>query len=314
MESSNQLQKIDDSPQGLIAIAIQQNLDIEKLERLLALKERYDAQQASKSFIAAMSSFQKQVAEIPKSKQVGYTNRSGGSTSYKYAELGTIDEVIKAPMAANGMTKRWEIKDEAAEIFVTCIISHVDGHQERTTMSSAKDASGGKNDIQSKASAITYLQRYTLIGALGLTTASEDNDGDGAAPPSITHQQQEQNLPWLNVTEKDGSYTEIGLRVVNAIAAGNETIDNLKQQFKISKSTSELLATIKQGQTFTSPNDTPDTEPVPGHWYAKLDKCKSKEEIDHLALSNKATIEANPELKKVFQQYYNALKKQTTNV
>lgn len=303
----NQLLQVNEGPQGLIAMAIQSNLDIDKLERLLALKERHDAAQAKKSFIAAMSNFQKQVPEIPKSKQVGYTNRSGGSTSYKYAELGTIDEVIKAPMAANGLTKRWEIKDEAAEIFVTCIISHVDGHEESTTMSSAKDPSGGKNDIQSKASAITYLQRYTLIGALGLTTASEDNDGDGTPPPQ--QQQPKQDLPWLNIREKDGSYTELGASIMNAIAAGKESIDNLKQQYKLSKAVTEELLNIKPGQTFNTPAKA---EPLPGHWHAKLENCKTKEDIDKLALAHKETVQANPELKSLFQHYYNALKNPAT--
>jgi uncharacterized protein (DUF3820 family) len=53
------------------------------------------------------------------------------------------------------------------------------GHSESTTLSAAKDGSGNKNDIQARGSAATYLQRYTLIGALGLTTANEDVDGAG---------------------------------------------------------------------------------------------------------------------------------------
>lgn len=299
--NTNQLQTIQEEPSGLIALAIQKDIDIEKLERLLALKERHDAQVANKSFIAAMSNFQQQVPEIPKSKQVGYTNRSGGSTSYKYAELGAIDEVIKSAMAANGLSKRWEITEEGDKIICTCIISHVDGHKERTTMSSVKDASGGKNDIQSKASAITYLQRYTLIGALGITTASEDNDGDGTAPPQAMKQQAPaQELPWLNITNKDGSLNQEGSAVLATIAAGTETIESLKTRFKLSKQTIDLLS-----KPFTN------EQPVSEEWYAELNKCKSKEELDRLAISNKETIEANPALKQVFKQYYKALKTAT---
>ena len=43
-------------------------------------------------------------------------------------------------------------------------------------MSSAPDGSGKKNAIQSRGSAIEYMKRYTLAGALGLSI-SEDNDG-----------------------------------------------------------------------------------------------------------------------------------------
>lgn len=310
----NQLMKVDEGPHGLIAMAIQNNLDIDKLERLLALKERYDAQQANKSFISALSHFQQNVPEIKKSKVVDFVNKAGSRTYYKHAEIGDIDEAIKQPMATFGLAKRWEISEDGDKIICTCIISHVDGHNERTTMSSVKDTSGNKNDIQSKASAITYLQRYTLIGALGLTTASEDNDGDGATPPVSTaksHQQNNSELPWLNIRDKDGSITELGTKVMNAIAAGSETLDNLRQQFRISKTNAEELANIKSGETLII--NTNKSEPIPGHWYAKLDKCKTKEDIDELALKNQATIQANPDLKKVFQQYYNSLKKHTAN-
>ena len=46
-------------------------------------------------------------------------------------------------------------------------------------MSAGKDDSGQKNQIQQTASTHTYLQRYTLIGALGLSSADEDIDGRG---------------------------------------------------------------------------------------------------------------------------------------
>lgn len=64
---------------------------------------------------------------------------------------------------------------------VTCRITHVLGHYEETALSAAKDESGGKNSIQAIGSAVTYLQRYTLLSLLGLATKEQDNDGKGAA-------------------------------------------------------------------------------------------------------------------------------------
>lgn len=43
-----------------------------------------------------------------------------------------------------------------------------------------------------------------------------------------------------------------------------------------------------------------DPQAIPGHWYAKLEKCLTKEDIDTLAIANKETLEANPALKKLF--------------
>jgi hypothetical protein len=295
---NNQIQIVDDNPQSLISLAIQRGVDITQLEKLLALKERYDSIQANKSFLAAMSKFQKDVPTIEKKKQVDYTNRSGGKTSYKYADLGEIDEAIKEPLANNGLSKRWEISEDGEKIFCTCIISHVDGHSEKTSMSSVKDDSGGKNLIQSRASAVTYMQRYTLIGALGLTTASEDNDGDGI-PTTPHHTNNNQNvasnneLPWLNLKDKNGVYTEIGNQIIVDLKSGRTTIEEIKSKYKLSKVVSEELVNIKVAN-----------EPfvIPGHWYAKMEKCKTKADVVAVYTSHKETIDAHPELQKLLKE------------
>src|SRR5262249_50835070 len=66
-------------------------------------------------------------------------------------------------------------------IKVACILAHVDGHREESTLSSSADVSGNKNSIQAVGSAVTYLQRYTLKMALGLAAAVDD---DGIASGS----------------------------------------------------------------------------------------------------------------------------------
>jgi hypothetical protein len=42
--------------------------------------------------------------------------------------------------------------------------------------------SGSKNAIQAIGSAVTYLQRYTLLSATGLAAKNGDNDGADASP------------------------------------------------------------------------------------------------------------------------------------
>jgi hypothetical protein len=312
---NNQLQITEQNPQNLIALAIQNGSNIEQLEKLMALKERWDATIAKKSFLAAMASFQNRVPTIQKKKLVNYSNKAGGVTNYKFAELGEIDETIKETLSNNGLSKRWEIAEQGDNIICTCIISHVDGHSEKTTMSSVKDGSGGKNEIQSRASAVSYLQRYTLIGALGLTTASEDNDGDGTPPQKTYSQQQPQQsqqqnnvaLEWLNVTDKQGKKTELGIQIINEIASGETTIQQLRTRFKISKDTAELLGKVKVGDpliptvlTTHSPEQNPFE--IPGHWYAKMEKCKTKNDVLAIYHLNKETIDANKELQALLKE------------
>ena len=101
-----------------------------------------------------------------------------GKLRYKYVTLSSIAESIKELLAECGLTYRWEIKDESGRLQVTCIITHREGHSESTTMSADADSSGGKNGIQSRGSSISYLERYTLVGALGISSADADTDAN----------------------------------------------------------------------------------------------------------------------------------------
>lgn len=67
------------------------------------------------------------------------------------------------------------MQPEPAKVSVTCIISHRDGHSEENTLSASVDTSGNKNHLQAIGSAVTYLQRYSLKAALGLSVADDDD-------------------------------------------------------------------------------------------------------------------------------------------
>ena len=87
LEKNNELQTIGDNPQSLLTIAIQNGASVEQLEKLLLLKERWDAAQSryrQSSFLAAISRFQSQIPVIQKKKQVGYTGKSGQLVGYKF--------------------------------------------------------------------------------------------------------------------------------------------------------------------------------------------------------------------------------------
>lgn len=170
------------APMQLLQTAVQQNFDIEKLKQLMDLQERWEAKQAKKSFLAALSKFQTIVPVLKKSKTAKVPTKTGGQFQYNYADLGSITQAIKKPLLECGLSYRWEFQEANGKMKVTCIVSHLDGHTETTSMEGGLDNSGAKNDIQQKGSTHTYLQRYTLIGALGLATADEDKDGN--QPPA----------------------------------------------------------------------------------------------------------------------------------
>ena len=172
--------KTDNSlPANLIELALKQKAPIEQLEKLLALQERWEDRQAAKAFLIAKSDFQSRCPVLQKSKKVGFTSKkTGGTVSYSFTPLGDIAYQIKDLLKDCGLSYRWETKDDNGKISITCIVSHIDGHSESNSMSASKDDTGMKNQIQQIGSTMTYLQRYTLIGALGISTADMDMDGE----------------------------------------------------------------------------------------------------------------------------------------
>jgi hypothetical protein len=63
------------------------------------------------------------------------------------------------------------------QIAVTCVLTHKMGHSEETTLKAIPDTSGNKNTVQAIGSTVTYLERYTLLAAMGMAAAGMDNDG-----------------------------------------------------------------------------------------------------------------------------------------
>ena len=169
-----ELQVATHTPASLISQAIDKGLDVASLEKLLDLQQRWEAGEARKLFFKAFTNFQANCPDLRKTKQVSFGQ---GSASFHYAPIADITRQIGKALKENDLSYRWEIQDTEKEIKVTCLISHSAGHTERTTMSALADTSGAKNAIQSRGSTVTYMQRYTLIGALGLSTADSDIDG-----------------------------------------------------------------------------------------------------------------------------------------
>lgn len=165
-------------PMRLLEIAVTQGVDTEKLEKLMALQERWEANQARQAFVRAMAAFKADPPVIGKDRHVNYTKKDGSVVDYHHAGLAEACAAIIAGLSKHELSHRWETEQAEGKIRVTCVLTHAGGHSERTTLASAADDSGGKNSIQAIGSAVTYLQRYTLLAATGL--AAGDNDGAGA--------------------------------------------------------------------------------------------------------------------------------------
>lgn len=163
------------SPAEMIEKAVSGGADLDKLEKLLSLQERWEANEAKKAYNVAMAEFKKNPPKIEKDKKVGYSTQKG-NVGYSHATLANVVEKITKELSKHGLSASWKTTQNGA-VTVTCIITHLKGHSEETTLSAPSDSSGSKNAIQAIGSTITYLERYTLLAALGLATHDQDDDG-----------------------------------------------------------------------------------------------------------------------------------------
>jgi hypothetical protein len=214
------------TPSDLLRMAVEQGADMDKLEKLMALQERWEANQARKAYVEAMAEFKKNAPEIYKDKNVAFTG-----TSYNHATLGGICEVVIASLAKHGFSHRWDTKQpKSGMIIVTCILTHMLGHSEDTTLEAPPDNSGKKNGIQQIASTVTYLQRYTLLGACGLATKDlPDDDGRGAEGKQEAKDKPKVSIGGNRFTAaidavKAGTYRAAKIRAIYALTVDQETM------------------------------------------------------------------------------------------
>lgn len=160
------------SPYALIQSAVSSGANIDTLEKLLSLQERWEATEAKKAFIAAMQAFQAIKPILIRAQEVSFNK-----TAYKFCSLPVIEAALRDPLAQCGLSFRFENVNQEGGFGVRCIVTHAAGHSEFTEMFAPADDSGNKNKIQAIGSTSTYLMRYTLIAAFALTTADEDDDG-----------------------------------------------------------------------------------------------------------------------------------------
>ena len=161
-------------------MAMNPEIDPDRIERFIVLKERIDANNAKRDFDAAVAQAK---ATIPPAEK-----NATGHNSKRYADFYAYAKVVDPIISALGLSYRFRTA-QTDRITVTCVLTHEGGHSEENSLSGPPDASGSKNAIQAIGSTLTYLQRYTLVQALGLA-ASGDDDGNAAGAGELIDAEQ----------------------------------------------------------------------------------------------------------------------------
>ena len=172
---------------ALVRMALERGADVGTLERLVALAERERQHAARSAFYAAMSRFQSQMPRIAKTREV---KRTGGGVMYKFANADDITAAIREHEAACGFSHRFEFQPgEKGGCTSTCIVTHLEGHEERTAVTIPPTVGQNTNAAQNTGIEMQYGMRYALLGAFGITTGQDDTDGRGITGVALSADQ-----------------------------------------------------------------------------------------------------------------------------
>lgn len=149
--------------------ALNPDVDIDKMERLLQMQERVMDRQAMMAYSAAMAAMQ---TELPSIEEHGQGNNG------KYATLEDIVDTVRPIMQKHGFAVSFRIQTQERGIQVTGVLMHKDGHREETSMLLPADMSGNKNAVQAFGSSTSYGKRYVLSALLNITTRGQDDNGN----------------------------------------------------------------------------------------------------------------------------------------
>lgn len=135
-----------------------------------------------KNLAEALAAFQAEVPVFAKDKTATVRMKSGGTYSYKYADLGDILPIVNPLLAKHGLS--WSAKpvQTDAGIALQFTLRHVDGESDEGIVPLVLGQNYGPQDL---GSALTYMRRYAMTAQLNITT-DEDIDGrvTQEAPPT----------------------------------------------------------------------------------------------------------------------------------
>lgn len=167
-----------DTMLSLIARAAQDpNIDIDKMERLMAMKERMDAKSSEQAFNDAMNSAQAEIRAIGWDKQNGQTHSA-------YVTYAKMDAFVRPVYVKHGFSLSFDTGESVnpQEVRFLCYVSHKDGHTRTYKVDMPADGKGAKgNDVMTRThafgSATSYGRRYLLKMIFNVIEAAEDDDG-----------------------------------------------------------------------------------------------------------------------------------------
>lgn len=155
-------------------------VDIDKLQQLMAMRERIEARQAEADFDKALTAAQAAMGRVR-------TDSNNPQTRSRYASYGALDASLRPVYTGHGFALSFNTENPAPEVVrVICRVSHQNGHSRTYQIDMPADGKGAKGgDVMTKThatgSAVSYGMRYLLKMIFNIAVSDRDDDGNAAA-------------------------------------------------------------------------------------------------------------------------------------
>jgi hypothetical protein len=166
---------IERDPQSLIRLAIERDVSVDALERIVALAERVSDRNARSAFFDALSRFQAECGEVPQNKTASLKTKSGANFKFRYTSLDALTRHVRPILAKHGLSYTWDTEIEGKVAKVTATIRHVDGYEQTASFAAPIESYGADmSTAQDTAKVTTFAKRQSLFQALGVASTDDD--------------------------------------------------------------------------------------------------------------------------------------------
>lgn len=174
------------TPLSLLQHAIDRDVDVERLSKLMDLQTKWEENEARKAFMKAMSECQSEMPRVVK-------NRDNKQTNSRYADLEVVNSTVMPVATKHGLSISFsegsefvgdkQIPMRPNHYRTVMILRHRDGYSETHFYDLPTDEVGiagkvNKTPLHGKASSTSYAERYLLCQVFSITIAGEDTDGN----------------------------------------------------------------------------------------------------------------------------------------
>lgn len=166
--------------QSILEVAKDPSIDINKVERLMAMRDQLVKEDRAIAYSAAMAAAQSEMGPVVRDKY-------NAQTKSMYARLESVNKVIMPIVTKHGFSLSFGTDESPLEDHyrITARCSHAAGHTESYQVDMPRDIAGIRGEINKTpthafGSSMTYGRRYLTSLIFNVSTHEKDDDGNAA--------------------------------------------------------------------------------------------------------------------------------------